>query len=122
MRPRAFVVAIAALVGAGAGSFEAASQPAFYQVEPSELPGAPGSIIRVESLPGAPPGAAAHRILYRSRGLANEPIAVSGVVVAPERPGPRGGGDVVDGRTGPPASCRPVRLRCARTCSRSFPG
>lgn len=110
MRPRAFVVAIAALVGAGAGSFEAASQPAFYQVEPSELPGAPGSIIRVESLPGAPPGAAAHRILYRSRGLANEPIAVSGVVVAPERPGPRGGGDVVawaHGTTGIMPSCAP---------------
>jgi acetyl esterase/lipase len=74
----------------------------------SELPGAAGSLIRVEPLPGAPPGAAAYRILYRSRGLANEPIAVSGVVVAPERPGE--GRDVVawaHGTTGIMPRCAP---------------
>src|SRR5262245_50423479 len=110
MRPRAFASAVAASVIAGSWSFEAASQPAFYQVEPSELPGAAGSLIRLEPLAGAPPGAVAHRILYRSRGLTNEPIAVSGVVVAPERPGPGEGRDVVawaHGTTGIMPRCAP---------------
>jgi len=120
MCPRALVAAIAALLVAG--SFEAASQTAFYQVEPSELPGAPGSLIRAEPLAGAPPGAAAYRILYRSRGLANEPIAVSGVVVVPERPGSSEERDVVawaHGTTGIMPRCAPSR---ARTRSPSFPG
>jgi acetyl esterase/lipase len=110
MRPRALVSAIAALSIAAAWSLKAGGQPAFYQVEPRELPGPPGSLVRVEPLPGAPPGAAAYRILYRSRGLANEPIAVSGVVVAPQGRGPSQGRDVVawaHGTTGIMPRCAP---------------
>jgi acetyl esterase/lipase len=44
---------------------------------------------------GAPPGASAMRILYRSTGLHGEPIAVSGVVLVPEGRVPAGGRPVV---------------------------
>ncbi len=40
---------------------------------------------------GAPDGAAAYRVLYRSKGLHDEPIAVSGVVIVPAGPPPPGG-------------------------------
>ncbi|HEX2216458.1 MAG TPA: alpha/beta fold hydrolase, partial [Xanthobacteraceae bacterium] len=52
----------------------------------------PGGTGPVERLAYAPQGAAAYRILYRSKGLANEGIAVSGVVVVPSAAaaGPRG--------------------------------
>ncbi len=109
MRQHAFVFAIALLLP-GAWSFETSSQTAFYQVDPTELPGPPGSLIRVEPLSGAPPGAAAYRVLYRSRGLANQPIAVSGVMVIPEGPVPGRGREVVawaHGTTGIMPRCAP---------------
>src|SRR5262245_18978662 len=108
MRKGAFVSAIAGALAAATWAFEAASQGAFYQVDPSELPGPAGSLIRSETLMGAPAGAKAFRILYRSRGLANEPIAVSGMVAAPE--GHSGGRDVVawaHGTTGIMPPCAP---------------
>ena len=60
----------------------------FYEASSEELAGPPGSIIRTEVLPGAPWGARAARLLYRSTGLAGEPIAVSAVVVVPTKPPP----------------------------------
>jgi acetyl esterase/lipase len=42
-----------------------------------------GALIRSEPIKGAPDGATAYRVLYRSEGLHNEPIAVSGVVIIP---------------------------------------
>lgn len=55
----------------------------FYDADAAQLAGEPGSIIRSEPIMGAPHGAAAFRVLYRSRGLHNEPIAVSGIVIVP---------------------------------------
>ena len=110
MRERAFVLAIAASLTAGGWGFEAAGQGVFYQVDPSELPGPPGSLIRVEPFRGAPPDAKAYRIIYRSRGLANEPIAVSGIVVVPAGPLSGSGRDVVawaHGTTGIMPPCAP---------------
>jgi Secretory lipase len=43
----------------------------------------------------APAGAAAYRVLYRSKGLHDEPIAVSGIVVVPPGPAPQGGRPIV---------------------------
>ncbi len=59
---------------------------AFYDVSADALAGAPGSIIRTEPFRGAPWGATAARVLYRSTGLSGEPIAVSAVVVVPDKP------------------------------------
>jgi pimeloyl-ACP methyl ester carboxylesterase len=68
---------------------------AFYNPEPNELAGPPGSIIRYETMKGAPLGARAFRVLYRSRGLAGEPIAVSAVILIPAGSAPPGGRHVV---------------------------
>ncbi len=68
----------------------------FYDVSAAELAGPPGSLIRILGMPNVQvTGAMVYRILYRSRGLSGEPIAVSGVVVAPIRRPPAGGWPVV---------------------------
>jgi alpha-beta hydrolase superfamily lysophospholipase len=62
------------------------AQTSFYQPSPADLRGRPGTLIRQEPMPTAPPGASAYRVLYRSTGLKGEPIAVSGVVIVPSQP------------------------------------
>jgi acetyl esterase/lipase len=62
----------------------AEAQGSFYSAAHLELDRyANGALIRSETMAGAPDGAAAYRILYRSEGLQGEPIAVSGVVIVP---------------------------------------
>jgi acetyl esterase/lipase len=73
----------------------AKAQSAFYTPQEQDLAGRPGTIIRKEPMRGAPNGAAAYRILYRSTGLHDEPIAVSGVVVIPAGPAPEAGRPIV---------------------------
>jgi len=87
-----------------------ANQYAFYDVSAAELRGRPGTIIRAEAFPGAPAGAAAYKVLYRSTGPKGEPIAVSGLIIAPEGPAPAGGRRVVawaHGTTGVARKCAP---------------
>ena len=68
------------------------AQTSFYDAPKSLLTGEPGTLVRQELVDGAPLGAAAYRVLYRSTGLKGEPIFVSGVVVVPRGEPP------VDGR------------------------
>lgn len=58
--------------------------PDFYAA-PEPLPDGPaGTLIRSEPITsGVPDGAVAHRVLYRSIDHRGEPVAVSGIVVAP---------------------------------------
>jgi alpha-beta hydrolase superfamily lysophospholipase len=87
----------------------AAAEP-FYDVSVAELLGEPGSIIRIEPLPGAPLGASAFRVLYRSHDRKGDSIAVSGVIVVPQGRAPRGGRPVVawaHGTTGIARKCAP---------------
>ena len=91
----AVLVGAAALAACSSGSDEASGpttsflgeNPAagpFYQ-PPDPLPdGDPGDIIRSEELDGAPAGSRGWKVLYLSTGLDGEPIAVSGMVFAPE--------------------------------------
>jgi acetyl esterase/lipase len=73
----------------------ARAQTPFYSATGVDLSTYPnGGLIRVQPIAGAPDGATAYRILYRSEGLRDEPIAVSGVVVVPAG--------------APPASERPI--------------
>ena len=67
------------------------AEPEFYQASDQVIPGRPGTLIRQESMRGAPLGAKAYRVLYRSTGLKSEPIAVFGVVILPPGPAPAGG-------------------------------
>ena len=54
-----------------------------------------GALVQTQPLYGAPDGAAAYRILYRSTGLSGEPIVVSGMVVIPQGDPPPGGRPIV---------------------------
>ena len=71
----------------------------------------PGTIIRSTPI-AAPAGAYAWKILYHSRAVDGKDIAVSGVVVAPTGPAPRGGRVVVTwahGGVGLADSCAPSK-------------
>ncbi len=66
------------------------------QVTPAEASDAPGAILRVWPLKGGGPGAGdAFRILYRSTGLAGQPIEVSGAIFSPPGAAPPGGRNVI---------------------------
>lgn len=77
------------------GAAPAMAQTPFYQATPQEIAGQPGTLIRSEPMHFAPAGAQAWRILYRSRGMNNEPIAVSGVAVIPPGAPPVNGRPIV---------------------------
>jgi alpha-beta hydrolase superfamily lysophospholipase len=69
---------------------------ALYDVEPGEIPGKPGTIIRVWPLESGGPGNSdAFRFLYRSTGLKGEPIPVSGAIFIPSGAMPAGGRNVI---------------------------
>lgn len=91
MTPR-FVLVILCMLVAGAA---AKAQTAFYRAPPSAVAGAPGTLIRQEAIDGAPLGAKTYRVLYRSTGLDNKPILVSGVVIVPPGDPPPGGRPIV---------------------------
>jgi acetyl esterase/lipase len=74
----------------------------------------PGTILRVRpQIGGAPANAKAFRVLYRSTGLNGEPIAISGTIIYPAGPPPRGGRDVIAWAhytTGVAERCAPTLL------------
>jgi acetyl esterase/lipase len=88
---RAFAFAVALALGGGEAE-------ALYDVGPGEIPGKPGTIIRVWPLTGGGPmgsGADAFRILYRSTDIHGKPIAVSGAIYIPAGAPPAGGRNVI---------------------------
>jgi pimeloyl-ACP methyl ester carboxylesterase len=72
-----------------------AAQTSFYQAPASAVAGPAGSLFRQEFMTGAPLGATTYRVLYRSRGLDDKPILVSGIIVVPQGPPPSGGRPIV---------------------------
>jgi pimeloyl-ACP methyl ester carboxylesterase len=78
-----------------AGADVASAQTAFYRAPPSAVAGAPGTLVRQEVIDGAPLGGTTYRVLYRSTGLDNKPILVSGVVIVPTGDPPPGGRPIV---------------------------
>src|SRR6202021_1201586 len=87
-----FVLVILCTLG---GADAAEAQTAFYRAQASEIAGAPGTLVRQELINGAPLGATTYRVLYRSTGLDNQPILVSGVVIVPPGDPPPGGRPIV---------------------------
>ncbi|HJZ20126.1 MAG TPA: lipase, partial [Bradyrhizobium sp.] len=71
------------------------AQTAFYRAPSSEVAGSPGTLVRKEVIDGAPLGATTYRVLYRSTGLDDKPILVSGVVIVPPGDPPPGGRPIV---------------------------
>jgi len=57
---------------------------------PADAAEGPGSVVSSKPEAGAPPGTKAWRVIYRSTGLKNEPIEVSGMVIVPQLPAPGG--------------------------------
>src|SRR5262245_27711643 len=100
---------LAAFLSLGAGG----AARALYDVEPGEIPGKPGSIIRIWPLEGGGPGIGgngeAFRVLYRSTDPSGRPIPVSDAIYIPN--GPALGAISSPGRIRRPASCRLARLR-----------
>ncbi|HEY4202437.1 MAG TPA: alpha/beta fold hydrolase [Devosiaceae bacterium] len=89
---RSFLIGLVALLmfmGA------ARAQTAFYDAAPSQLAGTPGTVIASEKMGTAPGGGVQYRVLYRSRGLKDEAIAVSGMVFVPAGAMPEGGWPVI---------------------------
>ena len=69
-----------------------------------------GTLVAATPLAGAPGGAAAWRIRYRSLGTDNRPVTISGVVIVPAGPVPRGGRDIIawtHGTSGVAEHCAP---------------
>jgi pimeloyl-ACP methyl ester carboxylesterase len=91
---RKLMLAAAFLALSGFATVASAQTP-FYEAPKSLLPGQPGTLVRQEPIDGAPLGASAYRVLYRSTGLKGEPIFVSGVVVVPQGEPPAGGRPIV---------------------------
>lgn len=73
----------------------APTQAQFYDVDPADIPGKPGTVIRIAAFESSPAGAQAYRVLYRSVGLNGEPIAVSGTVIHPLGQPPAAGRNVI---------------------------
>lgn len=87
------------------------SGDAFY-LPPVPLPtGKPGALIRSQPI-AAPPGSSAWRVLSHTTSIAGQDTALSGVVVAPDGPAPKGGRPIVawaHGTTGLGDSCAPSK-------------
>jgi len=86
---------LAAFLSLGAGG----AAHALYDVSPAEVPGKPGSIIRIWPLEGGGPGMGgmgdSFRILYRSTDPNGRPIPVSGAIYIPNGPAPAGGRNII---------------------------
>ena len=89
------IFAAVAAFGLLAHTGMARAQTAFYQASEAEIAGAPGTVIRQEPMVGAPAGASAYRVLYRSTTPDGQPIAVSGVIIIPQGTAPPGGWPIV---------------------------
>jgi alpha-beta hydrolase superfamily lysophospholipase len=56
----------------------------FYEWDEDDLAGEPGSLVGAERILGAPDGARAWRVLFRSTDVHDDPVIVSGTVLAPD--------------------------------------
>lgn len=89
--------------------------PTDIRTVPDPLPpGQAGDLVALapRAGPDVPPGARAWELLYRSEGVEGAPVAVSGVVYAPDGPAPEGGRPVVTwahGTVGVADACAPSR-------------
>jgi len=115
----AFVAATLAVVGAVVAAEEvrlvgdALERPgidAFYAQPDGAADGAPGSLVKVDALLGAPLASRAWRIMYRTTDVHGEPAVATGVLVVPLTPAPPRGRTVVSWghpTTGAARDCAP---------------
>lgn len=83
-----------------------------YALAEPLAPGEPGEVIAVQEVPGLDVDGTVLRILYHSRSLAGDDIAVSGLVIVPTTPSPPAGRPVLSwahGTTGIADQCAPSK-------------
>jgi hypothetical protein len=117
---RVLLVMAALLAGLQAGQ---AGDDDFYAIAPSQIPGPPGSLIRLQGRPDiAVTRSFAWRIVYRSVSFDGRPIAVSATVLVLFGKPPEGGWPVIawaHGTTGIVPKCGPSKRRSAGAFSAS---
>lgn len=82
----------------------------FYAQPPGAPDGAPGTLVKTDTLLGVPLAARGWRIMYRSTDLHGDPVVVTGVLVVPLAPPPPGGRAIVSWghpTTGAARGCAP---------------
>ena len=114
------VVALAVLTGTAIGASatsatESSKAPApeglpkFYAV-PGKIPGKPGKIVRFEKIKAPKIDGTVYRVMYTSTDLEDNAIPVTGTIVVPSGPAPKGGWPVVTwahGTAGMADECAP---------------
>jgi len=109
----ALVVTVAAPAGAAPGPRTPPTGPvgnAFY--DPARVPRAAPGFVVWQSPIISPAGSRAWKVLYHSQALDGRDIVVSGIVITPTRPAPRGGWPVVSwahGTEGLADACAPSK-------------
>ena len=94
----------------GDGIAEEKTDAEFYALPDPVPTGKPGTIERIETLPSAPAGSKAWRVLYHTTDLSGADRIVSASIIAPDSPAPAGGRPVVGWAhptTGAVARCAP---------------
>jgi len=106
-------VALSALILVACGSTSTnVFNSTFYNAPVSIPAGAPGTVVRSETMNAPFPESQAWRVMYTSSGINGEPIVVTGMVFAPTSPVPSGGRPVVSWAhptTGIEDQCAPSR-------------
>jgi len=106
-------VALSALILVSCGSTSTNVFNSTFYDAPASIPaGAPGTVVRSETMNAPFPESQAWRVMYTSRGINGEPIVVTGMVFAPTSPVPSGGRPVVSWAhptTGIEDQCAPSR-------------
>ncbi len=103
----ASIVSVGVLGATSAGAF---TMPSFYDVPDPLPPGGPGTVIKSEPVPAPGLHGTMQRVMYKSRSLQGDDIAVTGVIATPDTPPPAGGYKVVDwahGTVGMADQCAP---------------
>lgn len=105
------VLAMLAPVGMLTANDAAAfTMPSFYDVPDPLPPGGPGTVIRTEDVPVPGLHGTMQRVMYLSRAINGDAIAVTGLIATPSTPAPAGGYKVMDwahGTTGMADMCAP---------------
>jgi len=115
----AFGVVVASLLPSGAGASVGArghtipapkGLPAFYSVPKPFPSNKPGTLIKSERVDAPELHGTVYRVMYVSRSQRDKPVAVTGVIVVPDKPAPHGGYPVVTwghGTNGMADQCAP---------------
>jgi alpha-beta hydrolase superfamily lysophospholipase len=106
-------IALSALILVSCGSTSTNVFNSTFYDAPASIPaGAPGTVVRSETMNAPFPESQAWRVMYTSSGINGEPIVVTGMVFAPTTPVPAGGRPVVSWAhptTGIEDQCAPSR-------------